>query len=64
MKPDLYVCAAKTGTNLWFRSTYCYYYGKAKRDLLNPVLAGSCKSPPYIRAHKTLNSDKAWLLHS
>jgi hypothetical protein len=54
MKPDLCMCAAKTGTNLWFRSTRCEYFGKPKRDLLNSVFARSCKSYA-IFARKTFN---------
>ena len=54
MKPDLRMCAARTGTNLWFRSTRCEYFGKAKRNLLNSVFARSCKSYA-IFARKTLN---------
>jgi len=54
MKPDLCMCAAKTDTNLWLRSTHCEYFGKAKRDLLHSVFARSCKSSS-IFAQKTLN---------
>jgi hypothetical protein len=54
MKPDLCMCTAKTGTNLWFRSTHCEYFGKARRGLLNSVFAQSCKSSA-IFARKTLN---------
>ena len=54
MKPDLCMCAAKTGTNLWFRSTRCEYFEKPERDLLNSVFARSCKSYAMF-ARKTLN---------
>ena len=54
MKPDRCMCAANTSANLWFRSTHCEYFRKAKRDLLNSVFARSCKSAA-IFAHKILN---------
>jgi hypothetical protein len=46
--------AAKTGTNLRFRTTHREYFRKAKRDSFNSVFAWSCKSPA-IFPHKIFN---------